>query len=175
MYEQIIDSVNPDGKGLEYGVDYVNIGYIAGLETAQAALSTDTWSLMTEDVYGNDFNDLPLMNEIRSAEDTKIIICATSSGDQTVGWVRQAHEKYGTIVLTLPISIGITSIQPYYESGQVSALLYGSRGAAEYEILTNRPGEAVTQTDALTLQHILLIAVVIFGNILYWRERGGSA
>jgi hypothetical protein len=171
MYERIIDQVNPEARGLEYGVDYVNIGFIAGLETAQAALATDTWSLVTEDVYGNKFENLPLMSEIRTGEDANIVICATSSGDRTVGWVAQLHEKFGTMILTLPISIGITSIQPYYESGQVSGILYGSRGAAEYEILTNRPGEAVTQTDALTMQHILLISVVIIGNLLYLNER----
>jgi hypothetical protein len=171
MYELIVDQVDPEAIGLEYGVDYVNIGFIAGLETAQAALATDTWSLVTEDVYGNKFDSLPLMNEIRTGEDADIVICATSSGDRTVGWVRQLHEKFGTTILTLPISIGITSIQPYYESGQVSGILYGSRGAAEYEILTNRPGEAVTQTDALTMQHILLISVVIIGNLLYLNER----
>ena len=65
----------------------------------------------------------------------------------------------------------IPSSAVYVDAGQIAALLPGSRGAAEYEILSGRPGEAITLTDTLTIQQVFIMITIIIGNILFFLER----
>jgi hypothetical protein len=56
----------------------------------------------------------------------------------------------------------------FYGAGQIVGLLGGMKGAAEYEILLERPGTAFRGMDIQSLVHFLIIGLVIFGNIGYF-------
>ncbi len=171
MYNKIVQQMGQKLQDLEYGVDFVYLGYLAGTETMQASFADDTSSVVTSDYFGTPLSSLPLMNEVKSGSDIKHAYVSSASGDVGYGWVRQLYERYGTYIILLPTSILITGALPYLDAGQFKALLYGSRGAAQYEVMLNAPGEAVIITDALTLQHIYLIILVVIGNVMYFQER----
>ena len=171
MYLKMMGRVTPPA-GYEYGVDWVYLGFLSGGETAMAAITTDTWSLVKSDYQGKSFESLPLMQQVRSAEDAKLLICNTS-GALAWAWVRQWYEPYKKPYLLLPIGIMVPSSAVYVEAGQIAALLPGSRGAAEYEILIGRPGEAITLTDTLSTQQVFLMIIIIIGNIIFLLEKTG--
>jgi hypothetical protein len=60
---------------------------------------------------------------------------------------------------------------PYYNAGQLLGLAAGMKGAAEYEKLVGRPGDATTGMAAQSASHALLIAFIVFGNVTYFRAR----
>jgi hypothetical protein len=173
MYDKIISQITPP-DGYEYGVDWVYLGFLSGGETAMAALTTDTASLVQSDYLGKSLESLPLMQEVRSAEDAKLLICNTS-GALAWAWVRQWHEPYNKPYLLLPIGIMVPSSAVYVDAGQIAALLPGSRGAAEYEIRSGIPGEAITLTDTLTVQQVYIMILIIIGNIMFLSERKGKS
>jgi len=47
-----------------------------------------------------------------------------------------------------------------------------SIGAAEYEVLVGRPGEAAGGMDAQSLGHLAIVITVIIGNIGYFASGG---
>jgi len=64
-----------------------------------------------------------------------------------------------------------TQVMPYLKSGQMVGMLTGLRGAAEYENLIGKPGEAVAGMDAQSVAHVAIILVILVGNIGYYSER----
>jgi hypothetical protein len=61
---------------------------------------------------------------------------------------------------------------PYVnEQKQLTGLLAGLKGAAEYEYLINHPGTATSGMDAQSIAHLIIIIFIIIGNVSYWRNR----
>lgn len=71
-------------------------------------------------------------------------------------------------------SIQVTEVLPYVENGQISGILAGMPGAAEYEALVNIPGEATGMMAAQSIAHIIIVLFIIFGNIAYYLQRKES-
>jgi len=60
---------------------------------------------------------------------------------------------------------------PFYTSGQIFGLANGLRGAAEYEILSGNLGTAVASNDAISTSHVLILAFIVAGNVLYFYRK----
>ena len=65
------------------------------------------------------------------------------------------------------ISVSIPECMPLVQAGQISGLLAGMKGAAEYEVLVEKPGSATAGMDAQSFSHALIIIFMILGNIGY--------
>ncbi|MDD3733041.1 MAG: hypothetical protein PHU88_11775, partial [candidate division Zixibacteria bacterium] len=68
---------------------------------------------------------------------------------------------------------GVTAVMApkfyaFVSAGQMTGLLGGMKGAAEYEKLLGRPARATSGMDAQSLLHLLIIALVIAGNVGYF-------
>ena len=158
-----------DLKGKEYGVDWVNLGYIPGGESAIAALATDTWSLVKVDWKGIPITQLPVMDGFRSGADIALIAGnQPSSGEE---WMRQFQNKFQTPIVWACVSAGYTTALMFVNSGQLSGILNSLRGGAELEILINKPGRGVSAMDAMSNLHLLVLAVIVAGNVLYFTGR----
>ena len=83
-------------------------------------------------------------------------------------WVSIVNAGYG-----VPMGIGATAVMApkYYAfvgSGQIVGLLGGMKGAAEYEILVEKPDAAFRGMDIQSLVHFMIIAFVIVGNLAFF-------
>jgi len=154
-----------------YGVDYVDFGYITGYETAMAAIAENVHKALSVDVYGTPVEKIPLMKNVKSAEDIDLVV-ATAYCEP---YIRQFYTPYGVPVAIMTWGMNAPGYMPYIDAGQLCGMLAGIRGAAEYETLIGSPGEGISSADALSLSHLLVIALVIIGNIQYilTKERSG--
>lgn len=156
-----------------YGEDWVFLGFIAGGETANAGLASDTWATAPVDAYGNKMEDLPLMANLRMATDFAAYIDFTAAADNPEMIVRQWVAGYGVPYLTC-VNMGmLATTMPYYP-GQLVGALYGIRGGAEYELLIKKPWFGLAQTDALSTLNTFAILVIVLGNIGYFFTRKSS-
>jgi hypothetical protein len=68
---------------------------------------------------------------------------------------------------------------PYYNAGQLLGLVGGMSKAAEYEVLVGKAGTAAKGTDVLNFGHLVVIAAILLGNVVYFvgrrRRAGGLA
>jgi hypothetical protein len=159
-----------DMKGREYGVDYVYLGYTPGGLTAQAMMADDLPALVSVDYYGTPFNELPgngaIMEGITNAADFDLLIDIEGSGYENFLGPWQA--KYGTPTILGVQSVNIPGTIIYWDAGQIIGFIKGARGAAEYENLIGKPGDAVAGMDAQSLAHVTVLLLIILGNIKYY-------
>jgi hypothetical protein len=86
-------------------------------------------------------------------------------------WISIVNAQYGT-----PVGAGVTAVMApkvfaYVGSGQMTGLLGGMRGAAEYEILIDEKDKGFQGMDVQSLVHLLIIGMVILGNAGYFLGR----
>lgn len=167
MADRIITGLEERGIELEYGVDYANLGFMAGDEAAIRTFALDALSFPV-DTRGNRTADLPIMQGISDVRDFAFVHGFTQQDLGIVGWLRQAVDPMGIKYALGIVTVMVPGATPFYNSGQLSGLLGGLRGAAEYETLIEQPGLAVSMMDAQSMGHLLIISFILIGNFAYF-------
>ncbi|RLE68108.1 MAG: hypothetical protein DRJ43_06145 [Thermoprotei archaeon] len=173
IYPLLMDKVKPEEVyGAKYGEDYVFLGFITGVQTAMAAVLGDLHSATPKDYFGTPIENIPMLADIRGADDIDVVVYLTTAGEIAEGWVYQAYSRYNKVTCGGWLSMMTPSLKPYYDTGALAGMLDGIRGAAEYEKLIGRPGDAMKTTDVLNLTQVWVLILVILGNIAYFAVRG---
>ena len=78
----------------------------------------------------------------------------------------------------MPIVSGCTAVSApeyyaYMSTNQLTGLLGGLAGAAEYEQLVEVKGTATRGMDGQSLAHLAIIFFILLGNVLQFFGRGG--
>jgi len=106
LAEKIISEI--DVGDARYGVDYVNLGYIPGLETAMAAF-VENPRVIEYDYYGTPIGELEIMEEVDSIDDFKLYVFACVTWPDP--WVRQFAGKIPRIINIISPA-GISLVMP---------------------------------------------------------------
>jgi hypothetical protein len=170
LWEKAMAEVNPSRYGAEYGVDYINIGYIAGTETAMAAVGKDIKATTSTDYKGTPLDQYPIMDGIDGASSFDLLIEYTTGGDQSEGWVRQWYTPYHVPYLCCVLAMMVPTMLPYQNAHQIVALTAGAE-SGQMESLVGAPGRGIKSADVITLTHILCIIYVVIANIAYFGMR----
>jgi len=133
----------------QYGSDYIFLGFKPQYNM------TDT---------------MPIMLGIDSYDNIEMVV-SIADGDRTVQWVEYAGARYNQKVMAGLTAAMITSYDPYLSSEQLYAVVGGLRGAAEYENLLDKRGGGSRGMLAQSAAHLYILALVIVGNIIYFRNR----
>ena len=170
VFDTVLDQMNPESTyGVEYGVDWIELGWIPGQETGMAALATDIWGQAPRDFIENQpMSAHPIMEDIRTAEDVDLVISIETGTPGLPEWLRQWNTPFGVPFMVGCIGVSVPGMAPYLASGQLSALMPGLTASGEFEILINRPGLAVAGLDAVSMSHLLVVFLVLIGNIAYF-------
>jgi hypothetical protein len=176
LWEKAMTELNIARFGKEYGKDYIHIGYIAGTETAMAAVGKSISATTTTDYKGTPLSKYSIMQGVDSAEDFALLIEYTTGGDQSEGWVRQWYTSYKTPYLCCVLAMMVPTMLPYQKAGQIVSVVSGAQ-AGQIEILVKAPGRGVKSADVITVTHLLCIALVVVGNIAYFGKKfsGGKS
>lgn len=153
----------------EYGKRIVNLGFIPQYEVGLAALASNIF-YTGRDVYGNKLEDMPFFKDLptKTARDWSLVIYY---GASSVDWVvRQITDVYGVRAAGGIAAVLASRVYPYFPD-KVVGFTNGLKGAAEYEILVRRPGEAAAGMDAQSLGHLAVILFIIAGNAGYFVTR----
>jgi hypothetical protein len=153
--------------GYVYGVDYVIFPYLAGEESALAAIAADM-HVMATDIYGTPTADLPLMQDLHVITDCDFAIIECSAFTFGEMFVRQSPGKYG---ITTIGTIYYSAIAAYYGTLIVGDLEV-PRGYAEFEYMTGYTGMDVSMMDVRNVMASIIIITTIVMNINLLYERG---
>jgi hypothetical protein len=176
LYEKAMAELNPARFGKEYGKDYIMIGYIAGTETAMAAVGKSISATTSTDYKGTPLSQYTIMKGVDKAEDFALLIEYTTGGDQSEGWVRQWYTSYHTPYLCCVLAMMVPTMLPYQKAGQIVSVVSGAQ-SGQLEILAQAPGRGVKSADVISITHMLCIAFVVIGNIAYFGKKfsGGKS
>jgi hypothetical protein len=175
---------------LQYGVDYINLGYKEGAQAVMKRMAVSIPDVFPTDAEGRDTKGMPIMS--LASNYTKIdLVVSLATGIIGEYWANLVNAQFG-----VPVSVGCTAVSApkyyaYLRAGQMMSLLGGLKGASEYEKLVKdhyaemrvtyeNPKEkkisATTGMDVQSIVHVIIIAFIIFGNVMYFatRKEGGK-
>jgi hypothetical protein len=156
--------------GLEYGVDYVHMGFVTGEEAMVSLIAQDFQSLTTADHYGTPISELPIVEGIRDIRDYALMgFTISTSGEM---YVRQWWQYAQDLGVDPPIinnvqAGGVQINMPFVRAGQIDGMINGLRGGAELERLANRLAAGTVSIDAFSLAHLYGIGLIIVANIWF--------
>lgn len=153
-----------------YGVDYVNLGYKANYVAVMHGLAGSIESIFPSDYSGTPLRELPLMQEVKNYDDMRFIFVVADNATVEY-WISIVNAQYN-----IPVGSGVTAVvapkmYSFIESGQMTGLLGGMKGAAEYEKLINKKANATLGMGSQSLVHLLIIFFVAAGNVGYFLSR----
>lgn len=173
LYNQIVEDMIRETKSdAVYGVDWINFGFKAppaALTSYYVAFSDDVRGFVQKDYRDKDIASYPIMQNIRKADDFHLIYEIAAGLDGIYNWIgvikpRYPRPLYGGAVT----AIVAPDAYPYVNSGQLVALIDGSRGASEYEKLIGYEGRGYRMSTALSFGHLLIFILLLLGNIGYF-------
>jgi hypothetical protein len=189
--QMIDDAINKviraDFPELEYGKDYVNLGYKPGNEGVIKVIVTDLRELYTTDDKGTNVDQIPMMKGIRSVQDFDLVVEVSAGYVGTKEWVQYAVTPYQGKVRLVAGCTGVQAplLYPYIPE-QLPGLLGAIKGAAEYEKLVvekylgDDPDpkylEGIRRMGPQLVAHVLMILLIIAGNVIFFagRRRGAQ-
>jgi hypothetical protein len=170
----------PPEYGKKYGEDVVYLGYKPGVDAVILGMGENIKNVYPNDYSGRSLDSLPMMRDVQRLRDIPMIV-ALSAGTPGYGdWLAYAQSRYGMKVGTGLTAVSAADAYPFLQSGQLTGLLAGMKGAAEYEVLVQKNNyskaymPAVAAMDSPSLAHVVIMILVVIGNIAYFatRKRG---
>jgi hypothetical protein len=158
-------------KKLQYGTDYVNLGFQSGNEFVIQSMGTAFRQMFPRDIYNTDYSQIPLLNGVENFSNIDFVMNFSSGKPGTVEWVQIAVDRYNVRVGAGNTAVQAPSVYPYLSSGQLTGLLGGMSGAAEFELATNELGKATTFILSQSFAHMVVIAFILIGNVALFLSR----
>lgn len=185
MNQRAVKLLKEEYPDYVYGEDYVNLGYRPGLEGVIALIVNDLRGLFSADQEGTPISKIPMMDGVDNIRKMPLIVNVSAGEPGLKQWVQYAATPFDSI----KIIGGTTGVQaaPFYPyvPDQMIGMLPGIKPAAEYEILLldkypelkNRPNTNMARVfmTSQEVAHFMLIAVVIFGNVVMLFAGGTKA
>jgi hypothetical protein len=163
----------------QYGRDWVNLGYKIANDPWLRSFSREIPSAVKEDWKGTPLAQIPVMQGVtRFGPDGQVSAMLDFTGSATVdSWYQYLSPTKAII------GLGCTAVMapeqyPYLDSGQLSGLLTGMKGAAEYEQLTGAKGQGMPAMAGQSFAHLYIFLLILLGNLsvlLGWLERRRAA
>lgn len=162
------------------GIDYVNMGYLAGEAVVIVQLTSDIRNARSQDIDGRVLDSLPIMEGVKNVKDMQLMINVSGGYPGAKEWVQNASTP-----TNIPLGVGCTGVQstqlfPYFPD-QLVGLVAGIRGATEYETMlaTKYPdpySQMVKRPASLRggpqrWAHRLMVALIILGNGIHFANR----
>jgi hypothetical protein len=172
MCNDIFETLQKEYPNLEYGKNFVNLGYKVGGKITVQRMGKDFRQVFPSDTNGTPIDNLSVMNGIKNFAPFGFVF-SLSAGDPGIkDWVMIARDTYGLTTSGGTTGVSVPSFLPYVnEQEQLTGLLGALKAAAEYEFLTKKPGLATSGMDAQSLAHLIIIMFIIIGNINYYRNK----
>lgn len=156
---------------IQYGVDYVNLGFQSGNEFVILRMGESFKAMFPADIYGTPYDSIPIMKNVKNFSNVDYCMNFSAGKPGTQEWVQGAVDRFG-----LRLSAGNTAVQapmiyPYLQAGQLDGLMGGMAGAAEFEKLTEYKAKATTFIKSQSFAHIVVIVFIIIGNMAFLRGK----
>jgi hypothetical protein len=176
-----LDRLAEEGIKPVRDVDYISLGFKIGGDIAMQSLGSNFRKACKVDVDNReiwDRPDIPILHGIRKGkegiQDIDLLISFTSGRPGVVQWLAQVQKQYKLDTMSGVTAVIAPELFPFFHSKQLEGFLDGLVGAAAYEKLLGREGEATEAMFVQSVVHYALVLIIIIGNIDYLirRRRG---
>lgn len=177
--ESIESATFPGDRPYKKNEDYVWLGFREGKTVVIANLGQDLWTTFGgRAADGTQLSQIPLMARIHRLADFPLAVLVSAGAPGAKEYVQQVQSRYDLRMVTACTAVSTTDLAPYYQAGQLLGLAGGMSATAEYELMVagllgTDPAEGMgaKALDVLNIGHIVIIAAIVFGNVLYFAGR----
>lgn len=165
--------------GLQYGVDYINLGYKDGAAAVMRRLGDNIGEAFPTDVNGRPIGQFPIMKGVHDIHHVALVF-TVATGVIGEYWITQVHAQFGTPIIIGPTAVSAPKYYAYLNAGQLEGMLGGMKGAAEYEklLMAKYPTlntyyhethyfTATKGMDGQTVLHTVILLFIFLGNVAY--------
>jgi hypothetical protein len=193
----IIDGTMQDVLGdrpdWTYGERWVNLGYRAGFEGVMKQMNSRVSLAYATDVRQTPLEEIPMLKGITGIADFDLLVSISAGYAGAKEWVQYSVSPTLTGAKPLKFVAGSTGVQtpqliPYYPN-QMAGILGAIKGAAEYEYLVNEAArkadpaavvpprfqEAQRRMAPQLFGHVLMVALIVLGNVVFFGLRAREA
>lgn len=162
----------------EYGKDWINLGFQASPNNFIKGINADFVGTVKKDaLLKQPIGSFPVMQTVRSIDDVHIVV-EISAAATHMYWIQLI--KSGVNVGFCPTSVMAPESLPYYSAGQLCGVLWGAKGAYDYEQLnvehhTGQYGLGLKYFTPLSAAFALVILSIAVGNIAMFMEKSRKA
>jgi hypothetical protein len=153
---------------LQYGIDYVNLGFQSGNEFVIQRIGSDFQSMFRVDYSGTPYDKLPLVKNIKNFSNIDYSFNLSAGYPGTREWVLIGVDRYGLKMGAGNTAVQTTGMYPYVRSGQLIGILGGMNGAAEFEAATGYLGKGTRFMLSQSFAHMIIIVFILIGNVAYF-------
>uniref|UniRef100_A0A7C4TD03 Uncharacterized protein n=1 Tax=candidate division WOR-3 bacterium TaxID=2052148 RepID=A0A7C4TD03_UNCW3 len=178
--DQVAEEFNSRAKtnadSIIYGRDYVFLGFPPLWLAAVLRMGSDISQAFPADYYKNRTASLEMMKRIKNYNDIGIVVSIAGSGIPQ-SWVTYANTRFGVKVGSGATAVMAPDFYPFLQTGQMSGMIAGLKGASEYEYLVNTkynlpgPTPATKGMGSQSIAHLTILLLVVIGNIGYFASR----
>ena len=168
---EVLNDENIRAKNLQYGVDYVNLGYQSGNEFVIQRMGSEFRSMFPTDFRGTPYEDIPLVKNVKNFSNIDYSVNVSVGYPGTREWVQIAVDRYGLKMGAANTAVQATEMYPYLRSGQLAGIIGAMSGAAEFEFLVGRKANGTKYMLAQSVSHIIVISFIVIGNAAFFASR----
>ena len=169
--EKVLKDPDIMAKNPQYGIDYVNLGYTAGNEVVIDRMGHDFQESYPADAKRTPLSEIPLMRGVRNYDNIDLIFNLSAGYPGTMEWVQYAVDVFHVKLVAGNTAVQAPSMYPYVQTGQLSGVLGGMKGGAEYEMAIKRPDKAVGYMFSQAVSHAVICIFIIIGNVAFFSMR----
>ncbi|MCP9438346.1 MAG: hypothetical protein NNA20_00935 [Nitrospira sp.] len=173
LADQIISQVAREA-GKEDTKDYVFLGWSPGGTAVIINMGQNLYTTFPTDYHGRPTKGLPVLDGVNNLRDVHYAVSLGAGNPGVEAWYVFGKDKYKFEMGGGCTGVMAPGLYPLLRSGQINGLIGGLRGAAEYESLIGRKGQAIAGMDAQSATHMAIVVLVILCNLFYFslRRRG---
>jgi hypothetical protein len=169
-------SAKTPGDSVMYGRDYVFLGWPPYWLAAVLRMGSDISQAYPADYFKNRTASLELMKRIKNYNDIGIVVSIAGSAIPQ-SYVTYVNTRFGVRIGAGSTAVSAPDFYPFLNTGQMSGMMAGLKGASEYEYLVNTKYNLAGATPATrgmssqSIAHIAILLLVVVGNIGYFATR----
>lgn len=173
MSQNVLNKVSKmEGINVEYGKDYVNLGYKTGGSVLLMSIKDGFAQQFPTDVNGVPLSDLPLMNKVKDYNSCSLVTSLSAGVPGIREYIIIVSSQFGRKVAGACTAVTAPEMYTFLNSGQLIGLMGGLKGAAEYEKLSGyEDGTARKGMDAQSVVHAVITLFIVFSNVIYFVDK----
>ena len=155
---------------LQYGIDYINLGFQSGNEVVIQRMGSGIQAVFPRDSRGQPVGQFPIMEGVENFNSIAYVFNISAGYPGTVEWVQFAGDRFHAAIGCGSTAVQAPQVYPYFPR-QLTGILGGMKGAAEYEEITGFRGKGVRFMLSQSFAHIVVVLFIVLGNIAYFISR----
>ncbi|MCK4352134.1 hypothetical protein KAW65_01875 [candidate division WOR-3 bacterium] len=173
LAEMATEKAKEEFPDVKYGEDYLIFAWVPGWSIVILKMGENIKETFMADYAGKSLDEFPIVDKIHNYEQVPALVCLTGSSTY-LSWITYANTRYNETICTGITGVIAPEIYPWLQSGQISGMLGGIKGAAEYEILLKKnklskvEGTASVAMDPQSITHLLIMLFIVLANISYF-------